>query len=144
MNEQQQFQATMVALVRAFGWHRPMSTPCGKPVPIAEAHAMMELEKQPTLTQQQLIKQINLSKSTVSRLVSNLVKRGWVERTPNAIDRRVSDLKLTEAGRQAAAELAQAREKKMAKILAEVSAEIRPQLIENLILLLGAIHDSSQ
>lgn len=144
MNEQQQFQATMVALVRAFGWHRPMSTPCGKPVPIAEAHAMMELEKQPTLTQQQLIKQINLSKSTVSRLVSNLVKRGWVERTPNTIDRRVSDLKLTSAGRQAAAELAQAREKKMAKILAEVSAEIRPQLIENLILLLGAIHDSSQ
>ena len=144
MSEQQQFQATMVALVRAFGWHRPMSTPCGKPVPIAEAHALMELDKQPVLTQHELTTRLNLSKSTVSRLVSNMVKRDWVKRSRNATDGRVSDLRLTDTGHNAAAEMAQARERKMAGVLDAVSAENRPQLIENLNLLLEAIHESSQ
>ncbi len=144
MNDQQQFQATMVALVRAFGWHRPMSTPCGKPVPIAEAHALVELEKQPVLTQHELTARLNLSKSTVSRLVGNMVRRNWVERSRNAVDGRVADLRLTDAGRNAAAEMVQARERKMAGVLEAVSAENRPQLIENLNLLLEAIHESSQ
>ncbi|MGB1249100.1 MAG: MarR family winged helix-turn-helix transcriptional regulator [Candidatus Promineifilaceae bacterium] len=144
MSEQQQFQATMVALVRAFGWHRPMSTPCGKPVPIAEAHALMELEKQRVLTQHELTIRLNLSKSTVSRLVGNIVKRGWVERSRNATDGRVSDLRLTDAGHKAAAEMEQAREQKIAGVLGAISAENRPQLIKNLNLLLEAIHESSQ
>ena len=143
MNEQQQFQTTMVALVRAFGWHRPMSTPCGKPVPIAEAHALMELEKQPVLTQAELTTRLNLSKSTVSRLVANLVRRNWVERARNPADGRVSDLRLTDAGRNAATEMAQARERKMTGMLDAVSAENRPQLIKNLNLLLEAIRDAS-
>ena len=101
----------MVALVRAFGWHRPMSTPCGKPVPIAEAHALMELEKHPILTQHELTARLNLSKSTVSRLVGNMVKRGWVGRSRNATDGRVSDLRLTDAGQAALPTLGQGLDK---------------------------------
>ena len=73
-----------------------------------------------------------------------MVKRGWVERSRKATDGRVSDLRLTDAGRKAAAEMVQACERKMAEVLEAVSAEYRPQLIENLNLLLEAIHESSQ
>ncbi|MBD0355905.1 MAG: hypothetical protein ICV57_01860 [Rubrobacter sp.] len=33
----------MIGLVRAFGLHKPDETPCGQPVAVAGAHALMEL-----------------------------------------------------------------------------------------------------
>ena len=51
------------------GWHRPDTTPCGRPVPIAEAHALLELSRTDRLTQQELAASLNLQKSTVSRIV---------------------------------------------------------------------------
>lgn len=140
MTATDQFQAQIVALTRAFGWHRPMSTPCGKPVSIADAHALLELSQGVPLTQNELAKRLNLSKSTVSRLVTNLAKRGWVARTRNALDGRAVDLMLTEAGETVAAELAEARQKKMAGILEQISAEHHPQIQSALQTLLEAIH----
>ena len=34
---------SVVSFVRSFGLHRPEQTPCGQPVPVAEAHALMDL-----------------------------------------------------------------------------------------------------
>ncbi len=36
-------QEQITAFIRAFGLHRPEQTPCGEPVSVAEAHALMEL-----------------------------------------------------------------------------------------------------
>jgi len=55
------FQDQVVNLVRAFGWHRPTSTPCGQPVHIAEAHALPELSKSESMTQRELALSINLA-----------------------------------------------------------------------------------
>lgn len=144
MTTTDQFQAQMVALTRAFGWHRPMSTPCGKPVSIADAHALLELSHSRPLTQKMLAERLNLSKSTVSRLVTNMVARGWVARTRNAADGRAVDLLLTDAGAKMAADLAEARQQKMAAILAQISAESRPQVQASLQLLLEAIHAANE
>ena len=144
MTTTDQFQAQIVALTRAFGWHRPMSTPCGKPVSIADAHALLELSQGVPLSQNELATRLNLSKSTVSRLVTNMVKRGWVTRTRNAQDGRAVDLTLTEAGESIAAELAEARQQKMAGILEQISAETRPQIESTLQTLLEAIHAANQ
>ncbi len=35
--------ADMVGFVRAFGLHRPAETPCALPIPLGEAHALMDL-----------------------------------------------------------------------------------------------------
>ncbi len=144
MTTTDQFQAQMVALVRAFGWHRPTATPCGKPVSIAEAHTLLELSQAAPLTQNELADRLNLAKSTVSRLVANMVKRGWVERTRNAVDGRAVDLTLSDSGVNAAAELAEARQKKMAGILAEISAESLPHVQTSLQTLLEAIRESNK
>lgn len=37
------FQEQMIGLMRAFGLHKPDQTPCGQPVAVAEAHALMVL-----------------------------------------------------------------------------------------------------
>ena len=47
-------QEQLIALIRAFGLHRPDQTPCGKPVAVAEAHALMELAQMAPLSQNDL------------------------------------------------------------------------------------------
>ena len=100
----------MVSLTRAFGWPRPAETPCGSPVPISEAHALLELSRGSALTQKQLAIALNLRKSSVSRVTSNLMKRGWIEKKRNGEDGRAWDVSLTSAGKEAAASLARARQ----------------------------------
>ena len=70
----------MVSLVRALGLHRPDQTPCGQPVAVAEAHAVLELSREPGLSQNSLAARLRLEKSTVSRIVTLLERRGWVGR----------------------------------------------------------------
>lgn len=129
-------------LTRSFGWHRPGSTPCGKSVPIAEAHALLELSKAVVLTQRDLADAINLRKSTVSRIVANLERRGWIVRRTNADDARALDVSLTDAGTQAAADLATARRAKMAGVLESIPEDRRVAVMHALETLIEAIHES--
>jgi DNA-binding MarR family transcriptional regulator len=133
-------QAHMVALVRAFGWHRPEHTPCGQPVPISDAHALMELGRQDSLAQHELGARLGLEKSTISRLVHQLEERGWVERQCLATDGRVTLLALTSAGRQANDQLTSARAAFFARVLERVPDDKRHHLLECLDLLVGALH----
>ena len=134
----------MVALTRAFGWHRPSTTPCGKPVPIAEAHALLELSKVESLTQRQLAHSLNLRKSTVSRLVSNLEQRGWILRARNGEDGRARDVRLTAQGEEIAADLAVARQTKMAGVLGKIPEDRRAAVIDSLRTLIEAIRENDE
>jgi DNA-binding MarR family transcriptional regulator len=141
--EEQALQEHMVALVRAFGLHRPEETPCGKPIAVAEAHALMDLAQHAPLAQHDLATRLRLEKSTVSRLVSNMEQRGWVARSRSQEDGRVLLLRLTDAGRKQAGELAQARQAKFACVLAAIPAEQRPLVVEMLGVLVEAM-DATQ
>jgi DNA-binding MarR family transcriptional regulator len=118
----------MVALVRAFGLHRPDGTPCGKPVSVSEAHALMELGRGAPLSQRELGERLRLEKSTVSRLVSQLEARGWAVRGPDDADGRAVRVRLTERGERAASELADARRAKFARVLASIPEEERDRV----------------
>jgi DNA-binding MarR family transcriptional regulator len=115
----------MVALVRAFGLHRPNETPCGAPVPVAEAHAIMDLAAAGPMNHGQLAVRLRLEKSTVSRLVRQLEKRNWIERTSAKHDRRVVQIRLTAAGKRAAKRLAAARHSKFDDLLAAIPKQKR-------------------
>lgn len=136
------FGEHMVELTRTFGWHRPDATPCGKPVPIAEAHALLEISRTPGLTQQGLVAALNLRKSTVSRVVTNLQDRGWVTRDPCQADRRAVEVTLTEAGVVAAGELAKARQARMLDILERIPEQDRAGVVLALRTLIEAIHET--
>lgn len=118
-----ELQERMISLVRAFGLHRPEETPCGEPVAEAEAHALLELTREEPLLQKELAQKLRLEKSTVSRLVKVLEKRGWVGRKKSLHDGRAMELRLTEAGKKAAAKLAEARRAKFARILEAIPEE---------------------
>jgi DNA-binding MarR family transcriptional regulator len=139
---EQMLQEQLVAFVRAFGLHRPEQTPCGASVSVAEAHALMELTRGEVLSQNALAQRLRLEKSTVSRLVSILERRGWITRTRSSHDARVIDLQLTGEGQRVAAEIAKARRAKFARLLAALPEAERPNVIEALGLLVEALHES--
>ncbi len=122
-------QEQMIALIRAFGLHRPDQTPCGEPVSVAEAHALMELARDAPLSQNDLVARLQLVKSTVSRCVSLLEARGWIERRRDPHDGRAVAVWLTPSGHQAAAQLAAARQAKFARLFDHIPHEEREQVL---------------
>lgn len=111
-----EFQNNMIALVRALGLHKPDQTPCGQPISVGEAHALMEVAREPGITQNGLVLRLRLEKSTVSRIASMLERRGWITRVRDAVDTRYVCLHLTALGRKNNAAIATARAAKFAAI----------------------------
>ena len=140
----QGLQDHMVALVRAFGLHRPDETPCGQPVGVSAAHALMELSQDAPLSHGELARRLRLEKSTVSRLVKQLEQRGWVKQARDATDGRIVLLKLTDEGHQAADELAAARTAKFARIAASLPAREQKTVLHALRVLVQAINDHGE
>jgi DNA-binding MarR family transcriptional regulator len=135
-------QERMIALIRAFGLHKPDETPCGKPVSVAEAHALMELSRAETLVQKELASRLRLEKSTVSRLVGILEGRGWVERFRSPQDGRAVELMLTGAGRSTAEGIAEARRAKFARVLKTIPEGERESVLEAMKILEEAMRES--
>nr|WP_255603829.1 MarR family transcriptional regulator [Oscillochloris sp. ZM17-4] len=132
----------MIALVRAFGLHQGDQTPCGTPVSVAEAHALLELSRHEPMAQRDLAAWLRLEKSTVSRLVAQLEQRGWLGRARDNSDRRVLLLSLTADGRRIAGELAAARRARFARLLAAIPAAQRDAVTLALTTLVEAIDAS--
>lgn len=51
-------------------------------------------------TQKDLLAKLYLESATLTKLVDTLVRKGWLTREENTIDRRVNTLKLTSAGKR--------------------------------------------
>ncbi|MEO1619740.1 MAG: MarR family transcriptional regulator, partial [Cyanobacteria bacterium J06632_3] len=126
----------------AFGLHHPEKTPCGQSVSVAEAHALIELTKVVLLSQGELSQRLDLEKSTVSRLVSSLDRRGWIRRDRNPADRRIVEIQLTDAGKQTAAALSAARQAKFNKVLSAIPTDRQDDVIDALNILVEAIRES--
>ena len=112
-------------LVRSLGVLRPDVTPCGERMSVSEAHSIAELYDLGPLSQLTLGTNLRLQKSTVSRLVDQLVERGWAERIADDMDGRVSLVGLTVVGRRRAEGLATARRQRFADLLEPLTAEER-------------------
>ena len=141
-NSELGLQEQLIALIRAFGLHQPDQTPCGKPVAVAEAHALMELAQGAPLSQNDLVARLQLEKSTVSRLVGILETRGWIVRARSAQDGRARELRLTESGRQIAADLAEARRTKFARVFDAIPEQERAAVLASLQILVEAIREN--
>jgi len=146
------FQVQLMSLVRAFGLHRPGKTPCGQPVSVAEAHALMELSGPPAsdqpvsaqkmLSQNELAARLRLEKSTVSRLVKKMCDRDWITPIRSDADRRIVELSLTSAGQQAASKLAIARQQKFEQILSNIPENRQADVLDALKILVEAMRNS--
>ena len=132
-------QEEVIAFVRAFGLLRPDTTPCGRALSVSEAHALLELSREPELSQAALGQRLRLEKSTVSRLIGQLRERGWVARTRDPVDGRVVRLHLTEQGRAVAAQVAAARSAHFAHLTERIPAGERDAVVRAFRVLVQAL-----
>ncbi len=66
-----------------------------------EWRVLAHLAEAPEASAREVVELASLHKTKVSRALQALEKRGWVSRTVDPVDRRVSHSKLTPRGRQA-------------------------------------------
>lgn len=84
-------------LVRKFGYMN--STIAGTKYSPSSVHAIIEIGAKGILSGKELSERLNLDKSSVSRLVQNLIKQGEVEVTKSDKDTRQKNLSLTKRGK---------------------------------------------
>ncbi len=128
-------QQQLIDFIRAFGLNQGECTPCGQPVSVSEAHALMELAKDAPFSQQVLGERLNLEKSTVSRLVKQLKQNNWIKRERGKKDKRMLLLSLSPKGTEVADCVQIAREKKFNDLLANIPKDKHNLVSEALILL---------
>jgi MarR family transcriptional regulator for hemolysin len=81
---------------------------------------LVRLEQQPGMSQNELAALIEVEPITVGRLVDRLETRGLVERRPDASDRRIWRLHLTQAATPMLEEIAKARMELNAMLVAAI------------------------
>lgn len=87
-----------------------------------QIHTLLSLANTTECTQSEMAKELCVSASAASQTAETLVRRGLVERSDDARDRRVSHLRLTEAGRQQVAIISDHRQQFYQEILAGLTA----------------------
>lgn len=137
--DERELQERLTEFVRTFGLHQPDRTPCGQPLSVSEAHALSDVARHQPLSAGELAKRLQLEKSTVSRIIAQLQRRGWIDRTPHTGDRRVALLSLTPAGRKAEAELTEARHRRFSSLLERIPPQERPVVLRGLDAVVGAL-----
>ena len=116
--------------IRRFGLLAGDQTPCGKPLPTSDAHALMCLRAagEEGLLQTALAARLGLDKSTVSRLVVRLTESGHVTAAV-AADARARPIRLTRKGVRLASEIEDASQQRFAALLELVPARRRDPMI---------------
>jgi DNA-binding MarR family transcriptional regulator len=98
-DESEQLHELFMDLVRVAGLLQPDQQLPGHPVSLSQACAIHELDHGGGLSQQELAGRLYLEKSTVSRMVADLERRGLVQRERDPGNRRTYRLRLTDEGR---------------------------------------------
>jgi DNA-binding MarR family transcriptional regulator len=130
------------SLIRRFGLLDTTRTPCGQPIAVTHAHALMEILHDPGMRQGDLASTLGLSKSAVSRMVVELERRGWIKRHTDTDDGRIRRLKLTAWGRRLAQRVDEASVERFSAMLEGIPPATRAQAVSMLKVLQRAIPSS--
>jgi DNA-binding MarR family transcriptional regulator len=133
------FIEEIITLIRALGLQKLGQTPCRQPVSVAEAQTLLELSRTQGMSQNSLAARLGLEKSTISRLVSILEDRAWVQRARDTDDTRLVRLRLTALGARAAGRLATSRRQKFERVFRSIPRAERGAVLKALSVLTEAL-----
>jgi DNA-binding MarR family transcriptional regulator len=128
------FRNALQEFIRRFGLLSGDQTPCGKPLPPSDAHALMLLlaAAEQGIAQSVLAARLGFDKSTASRLVARLTERGQVAPAPASGDARTKPVKLTSKGLRLAQEIDRASRARFARLLEGVPERRRESVLRAL------------
>ncbi|WIG97761.1 MarR family winged helix-turn-helix transcriptional regulator [Myxococcus sp. SDU36] len=127
---------------RRFGALAAESTPCGKPLSMAHAHALMVLLVQGELTQQALGAELGIDKSNVARLCAKMVRANHLQQRPSERDGRSRLVSLTSRGARLAKEVDGASRARFGALLGGIPEPRRADVIAALQYLVDALKAS--
>jgi len=130
--EAEALRRVMQQFFRRFGALAADATPCGKPLAMAHAHALMALLAGGELTQQALGAELGIDKSNVARLCAKMADADHVQQRPNAADGRSRLVSLTPRGAKLAAEVDAASRAKFGALLDDIPKARRAGVIRAL------------
>jgi DNA-binding MarR family transcriptional regulator len=141
----ERLHALFMDLVRVAGLLQPDQELPGFSVSMSQAYAIHELDHGDTpLSQRELADRLLLEKSTVSRMVADLERKGLVERERDPDNRRTYRLRLTDDGRAFHARMAAAFGAQFQEWTAALSADEREALLVGLPALIRVLRGSGQ
>lgn len=101
----ERLHAALMELVRLAGAFQPDQTVPGEEVSMSQTFTLHELDLAGPMSQRDLAQRLHLEKSTVSRMVADLERKGLVERERDPSNRRLYRLRVTDRGRAAHARI---------------------------------------
>jgi MarR family 2-MHQ and catechol resistance regulon transcriptional repressor len=124
----QALQAAVADLVRVYQF-RDRDRICCHDISVTQCHALEALVDQGPLRLGDLAERLFLDKSTTSRVVRALVKKGYVEQQTDAADRRATALSATRAGRALCARIIDDLVEQQRELLADLDPEVRAGVV---------------
>jgi DNA-binding MarR family transcriptional regulator len=135
-------RANVQGFVRRFGLLSEDSTPCGQPLPLSHAHALMFLLDQggaKAVCQRDLAAALGLDKSSVARLCGRMESAGHVDQKRSEADGRAREVELTIQGIRVARQIEKGSRERFARILAAIPMKQRGQVVEAIEILNAAL-----
>ncbi|HET9959865.1 MAG TPA: MarR family winged helix-turn-helix transcriptional regulator [Polyangiaceae bacterium] len=126
---------------RRFGALSADSTPCGKPLPIAHAHALMILLNRGELSQQALGAELCIDKSNVARLCAKMARSRHLQQRSSEHDGRSRLVSLTARGTRLAQEVESASRQRFATLLDALPRTRRTDIVLALQQLVEALEE---
>lgn len=128
----QELRHAVQRFFRCFGALSADATPCGKPLSMAHAHALMLLLGEPEMSQQELGRELNIDKSNVARLCAKLVESGHARQRSSESDGRSRVVSLTADGKRLARDVDAASRARFDAVVAALPKGKRRELIGSL------------
>jgi DNA-binding MarR family transcriptional regulator len=138
--EQISFDRLLIDVFREMGAHRPEQILPGWSLSLSEIYALGILAERAPLSQQDLGDALALEKSSVSRLVQQMERKGWITRGRDEHDARLRLLSLTAAGAELAARLDEHMRVRHAELFAQLTPEEQAALLQGLTALRRALY----
>ena len=137
-----QLQELFSEFLQTLGLHRPDQVPTGFDLSLSEMFALLALSAEAPVSQQALAEQLHLEKSTVSRLIQHLERRGWVRRVRDLHDTRMFRLQLSETGHEQASRLVKNLTERHQRLLAALKPDEQEALAYGLSALVRALRSA--
>jgi DNA-binding MarR family transcriptional regulator len=134
--------------VREFGLLDQNHTPCGKPLPVSHAHALMVLlerdAKRGAMTQKELGQELGIDKSNIARLCQRMEEEGHAEQLRSDTDGRARFVRLTPRGQELASEVEAASRARFSGLLEGMPPAEHDTVLQGLRLLASAVTASQE
>lgn len=101
----------------------------GEGLTLNEVRVLMFVGRHPGRTQKELVDHSHKDKAQLARMLAQLQEQGWLEREPDARDRRVRCLRLSAQGQALFDRLHQARQALAARLLKDWEPAAQQQLM---------------